>query len=343
MIGQPLRRALTFIALVGALVVPMNAAAAGGPQCMGLAATIVGTDGDDIIVGTDGDDVIVGKAGNDVIRGRGGNDVICGGAGDDVIYGGSGDDRIAGGSGDDTIFGGTGNDLIMGKGGNDTAAGGSGVDDCRAENATECEFMALGPGDRGAAVRALQTLLKEQTFYRGPVDGVYGSSTGSAVVAFHKVLERKRTDRFLKSDWRRLLAFDPQPPIARSGERNRIEIDITHQVLYLIEKNKVAAIVPVSTGGGHLYYSKHQGKWRYAETPRGDFAFYWRQVGWNTDQTTGWSVYNYWGFSPYYGVHGYLTVPTYPASHGCVRLHIWDSDQLVKSFFIGMPVHIWDG
>lgn len=323
-IGLPVRRALTLIALVGAVLAPLNASAASGPQCMGLTATIVGTPGDDVIDGTPGDDVIVGKGGDDLIRGGGGDDVICAGAGDDVIFGGAGNDRIAGGRGHDTVFGGTG------------------VDDCRAEDATSCEAARLAPGATGPAVRTLQSLLKAKALYLGPVDGTYGKSTGSAVVAFHKISERKRSDHFLRSDWRRLLAFDPEPPIERSGEPNRIEVDITHQVLYLIEGNEVAAIVPVSTGGGHRYFSKHQQMWMYAETPRGDFTLRWNQTGWNTDNTTGWSVYNYWSFSTYYGIHGYLSVPTEPASHGCVRINIWDSDRLMSRFRLGMPVHIWD-
>jgi lipoprotein-anchoring transpeptidase ErfK/SrfK len=320
-----MRRALIFVALVGALVTPMTAgAAAAGIECLGRTPTIVGTEGDDVLIGTDGNDVIVGLGGNDLIRGLGGDELICAGGGDDLIYGGAGNDRLAGGAGHDTSLGGTG------------------VDDCRAEDATSCEVGPLAPGDRGASVRALQSLLKEKALYLGPVDGVYGKSTGSAAIAFHKVFERERTDRFLRSDWKRLLAFEPTPPIDRSGESNRIEIDITHQVLYLIEGNEVAAIVPVSTGSGDRYYSKHQGMWRNAETPRGDFKFRWRQIGWNTDRTTGWSVYNYWSFSDFYGVHGYLSVPTQPASHGCVRMNIWDSDRLMSRFKVGMPVHIWD-
>ena len=43
-----------------------------------------------------------------------------------------------------------------------------------------------------------------------------------------------------------------------------------------------------------------------------------------------------------YGVHGYLNVPYYPASHGCIRVHVWDADYLHERFYIGMPVHVWD-
>ncbi len=71
--------------------------------CHGAAATIVGTDGDDVLLGTAGDDVIVGLGGDDVLRGRGGDDTLCGGPGDDLLAGGAGGDVIAGGAGVDTV------------------------------------------------------------------------------------------------------------------------------------------------------------------------------------------------------------------------------------------------
>ncbi|HEV3465483.1 MAG TPA: hypothetical protein VG846_16035, partial [Actinomycetota bacterium] len=44
-----------------------------------MPATIVGTNGSDVLRGTPGRDVIAGPDGNDVILGLGGDDVICGG------------------------------------------------------------------------------------------------------------------------------------------------------------------------------------------------------------------------------------------------------------------------
>jgi hypothetical protein len=80
-------------------------------SCNGLAATIVGTAGDDVLIGTPGNDVIAGLGGSDTIRGAAGNDVICGGDGDDRLIGGDGDDRLDGGVGNDRCNGGTGTDV----------------------------------------------------------------------------------------------------------------------------------------------------------------------------------------------------------------------------------------
>ena len=82
------------------------------PMCNGLPATIVGTNGNEVIHGTDGDDVIVGLGGNDVIHGYAGNDILCGGEGYDKIFGYSGDDIIFASVGDgDAIAGGDGIDI----------------------------------------------------------------------------------------------------------------------------------------------------------------------------------------------------------------------------------------
>ena len=93
--------------------------------CAGVAATIVGTDGDDTLTGTAGDDVIVGLDGNDVIDSGAGNDVVCGDAGADQLTGGAGDDKLFGGTNGlvplfesepepagDTLVPGPGDDLV---------------------------------------------------------------------------------------------------------------------------------------------------------------------------------------------------------------------------------------
>ena len=47
-------------------------------------------------------------------------------------------------------------------------------------------------------------------------------------------------------------------------------------------------------------------------------------------------------FTEAYAIHGSNSVPTYPASHGCVRVPNWEGDRLVNWLYIGIPVHTWD-
>ncbi len=104
-----------------------------GPTCFGLAVTIRGTSGDDVLNGTPGRDVIWGGGGNDTVNGRAGDDVVCAGGGDDVVIGGPGDDLVTGNGGDDEIDGGLGRDELYGGSGADLLRGGADVDELYGE------------------------------------------------------------------------------------------------------------------------------------------------------------------------------------------------------------------
>jgi Ca2+-binding RTX toxin-like protein len=82
------------------------------PTCDGRRATIVGTEGPDVIDGTPGRDVIVGLGGDDQISGRGQNDIICAGDGNDLVFGNGGNDTLVGGAGNDFLDGGAGDDAM---------------------------------------------------------------------------------------------------------------------------------------------------------------------------------------------------------------------------------------
>jgi Ca2+-binding RTX toxin-like protein len=125
-------------------------------ECDGVAVTMVGSSGANVLEGTPGRDIIHGLGGADHIEGRGGNDLICGGAGGDVIDGNAvgdvilggpggddldgqgGGDRIYGGSGGDGLRGQAGADTLIGGLGNDSVDGGAGVDACRGETVATC-------------------------------------------------------------------------------------------------------------------------------------------------------------------------------------------------------------
>jgi Ca2+-binding RTX toxin-like protein len=112
------------------------------PSCIGQAATIIGTVGNDDLFGTSNRDVITALGGNYDISGLGGNDLMCGGNGNDIMAGQSGNNQMSGGSGNDQqVLGEGGNDSIAGGDGtSDSANGGAGTNDtCTAETETNCE------------------------------------------------------------------------------------------------------------------------------------------------------------------------------------------------------------
>ena len=102
-------------------------------QCKGLAATLVGTSGADVLTGTAARDVVAALGGNDRIAGLGGNDLICAGAGKDRANGGGGKDRVLGQGGNDRLRGAAGKDNLRGGGGFDRCNGGAGIDKGRCE------------------------------------------------------------------------------------------------------------------------------------------------------------------------------------------------------------------
>lgn len=202
-------------------------------------------------------------------------------------------------------------------------------------------LVRLEPGDSGDDVAALQEALAKAGFYHSAVDGEFGRTTASAVVAFHKYLGLDRSGAFSALDWIRLaLLPDPGLP-SRWSESDYIEVDLARQLLFLVEDGELARVMPVSTGGGYAYTSPRTGNTAIANTPQGDFRLKWHQLGWECDPATGWCVYKYWAFSDYYGIHGYRQVPTYPASHGCIRVETWDADWLESHLAVGMPLHVW--
>jgi lipoprotein-anchoring transpeptidase ErfK/SrfK len=71
-------------------------------------------------------------------------------------------------------------------------------------------------------------------------------------------------------------------------------------------------------------------------TIRGKFRFYMRQPGYNSSSMY-YSVY----FRGGYATHGYDPVPTYPASHGCVRNPIPYSRFIYGWVDIGMPIYVY--
>jgi lipoprotein-anchoring transpeptidase ErfK/SrfK len=299
---------------------------------------LYGAGGDDALDGGEGNDLLVGGDGDDSISGGAGDDLLAGGKGADILDGQDGDDRVLGHDGPDTLIGGAGDDFVLGGPGADTVEGGAGIDDCGGEPAAGCEIIALAPGATGEAVRHLQEALTAALFYRGAADGAYGQTTEFAAVAFHKAADLPRTSDWTYEDWAMLAAFAPDIPV-RPDEPDRIEVDITRQILILLEDGQVTAIIPVSTASGQAYVT-HSGEVVYSRTPRGDFHLTHHGLGWQCSYIG--CIYYPWFFTPNYAIHGYPNVPPWPASHGCVRVPVWESDWLEPRLAVGMAMHIWD-
>ena len=95
-------------------------------------------------------------------------------------------------------------------------------------------------------------------------------------------------------------------PLAPDGEPNRVEVDLARQVLFLYENGTLTKILAVATGTSAT------------PTPIGRFRFNRFDPGWHTSRLG--RLYNATYFVGGYAVHGSLSVPAQPASHGCIRI-----------------------
>jgi lipoprotein-anchoring transpeptidase ErfK/SrfK len=164
----------------------------------------------------------------------------------------------------------------------------------------------LSIGDRGDAVAAVQQRLADLRYWLGPVDGIFGEKTHHAVVALQKVAGIER-DGVVGRDTRAALEAGITPR-AQSSSGRLIEIDLSHQVLLLVQDGAVVQVFDTSTGREGF------------RTPTGTFTIYKEVDGWHE---AGWG--RVWRPKYFYeprelAIHAYKSVPAYPASHGCARL-----------------------
>jgi len=175
---------------------------------------------------------------------------------------------------------------------------------------------SLAPGARGPSVVALERLLAGNRYALRGVDGVYGQDTFEAVLAFQKVHGLPRTGRVEPWLWRRLSRAGA-PRAQRGGDY--IEVDKTRQVLFVVRGGQVSRVVHVSTGAT-------------GNTPLGTWRVYRKVGGWD------WVLWYPMYFKGGFAIHGYPSVPAYPASHGCVRIPMWIAPSLFGTHDYGSTV-----
>jgi peptidoglycan hydrolase-like protein with peptidoglycan-binding domain len=186
--------------------------------------------------------------------------------------------------------------------------------------ATVVHSPTLSLGSRGPSVRSLEQRLRELHYALSTVDGYFGYDTLEAVYAFQKVYGLPRTGSVDGLVWRRLQTGTL--PKARYGG-DHIEVDKTRQVLFVVEHGQVALVVAVSTGAT-------------GNTPLGRFHVYSKVPGYNA-KLMYFSSFFIGGFA----IHGYSSVPPYPASHGCVRVPIWVAVRLYELASYGFEVDVY--
>jgi hypothetical protein len=188
--------------------------------------------------------------------------------------------------------------------------------------------------DRGAQVAELNESLAAAGFH--PDTGrVFGRKTRHAVYAFQKHHGLATTGKFTPFMWS-LLEVQAELPLRADG--GRVEVDLERQVLYVVEDHEVVLIIPISSGNEGTYRTE-SGNVARARTPEGAFRFQ-RRISGMREAFLG-QMYNPYYFLGGYAIHGSPSVPNYPASHGCIRVTMWDMDLLLDHFQVGMRVYVY--
>jgi len=187
-----------------------------------------------------------------------------------------------------------------------------------ARTAPAAATRPLQPGMSGAAVKALQRRLAALKYYPGAIDGRFGTNTLEAVWAFEEVQGLPAHD-YVTSAMKWALAHPKAPrKLVPKGGANRIEINLSREVLVLYHNSQVQLISHVSTGG-HYYFCSPGGGCGYAITPTGNYRTVVFMPGWVTVPLG--EMYNPVFFiGTAFAIHGDTYVPLAPVSHGCVRI-----------------------
>jgi lipoprotein-anchoring transpeptidase ErfK/SrfK len=188
-------------------------------------------------------------------------------------------------------------------------------------------------------VKAVQRQLTELNYYGGAIDGEAGPRLRSAVMAFQKV-QGIGADGIVGKGTLAALAAPKAPSLRASHPANRVEVDLTRQVLYVVKGGAVQRILPVSSGNGATYRQKNGSKAR-ALTPTGWYKIERRIVG-ERKADLG-ILYDPQYFYRGWAIHGSNSVPAGPASHGCVRVTRPDAKWLLGAISNGMSVYLYGG
>lgn len=203
--------------------------------------------------------------------------------------------------------------------------------------------VTVGSGSNSANIALYEQRLADLKFDPGTVDNVYDGKTTFAVQGLQKLKGLPVTGRIGDADIAVLNSFQYDDPHTYPGEANRVEVNLDKQYLIVYENHQVRLITTVSTGNqkSYTYVSEKTGRRgsSVANTPTGRFEFYSRYKGWHKGDLG--ELYNPVYFKGGVAVHGYKSVPIYPASHGCVRIPMYVADYFPSLVTNGEAIYVY--
>jgi L,D-transpeptidase-like protein len=184
-------------------------------------------------------------------------------------------------------------------------------------------FPSLHQGKCGPVVVGFKKAMRKLGYVAN--DGrCFGGKTARGVLAYRKVNGMARSMRAGQGLVKRVFAGRGGYRVRHPGAGRHVEVPLGKQVLVFAKDDKAYAIYPISSGKSST------------PTVTGHFTFVRTEPGYNSHGMY-YSFYFYGG----YAVHGYESVPDYPASHGCIRTFIADQPEIYNRIEFGEDIFIW--
>jgi cell wall hydrolase len=180
-------------------------------------------------------------------------------------------------------------------------------------------------------------LLNQLGYWVDPDAKRNDASLRHALIAFQKIEGRNRTGVLTREELEALrVAREPQT--LETGYPH-IEVDLHRQVLFVVDvAGSPLRILPISSGSGEFF--TEGGETRQAITPTGRFNINRKIEGWRKSPLGSLYYPNYFYFGV--AIHGNPSVPSRPASHGCIRIPMFAAREFNELATIGMVVIVYD-
>ena len=197
-------------------------------------------------------------------------------------------------------------------------------------------------------IKAAEQRLADLGYWTGVVDGRFDTSARWALIAFQKYVGRAITGKLTIDELEAIRKSSAPRP--RDSGYAHVEVDLDRQVLLIVgeltesadksahSKDGRVRVLSVSTGNEKKFIS--DGQESIAYTPRGRFVVYDKSFGWENGQLGSVYYANY--ISGGVAIHGYLSVPNEPASHGCIRIPMFAAREVSRQLKLGTIVLVYD-
>lgn len=193
--------------------------------------------------------------------------------------------------------------------------------DSTSRKAWGVRYPSLSRGQCGKVVGGFREALNRMAFVPAK-SNCFNGKMERAVLAYRKLNGMGRSAKAGKRVVKSVFSLKGRYRVRKPELGDHVEAPLSRQVIVFSRGKKPYAIFPIASGAPAT------------PTILGVYSFYWKLPGYNAI-----GMYYSSFFIRGYAIHGYKSVPNYPASHGCLRTFIADQPRIYRLTKIGMPIY----